>query len=94
MACPPPAISTPSFHAACTARPRFMPGCDRPEPLPTPLMASTPMTMTGFRQRSRKRPATMPTTPGCQSSPETTTSADSSACAPVASTRRTACSVT
>ena len=27
----------PPSQAACTARPRFMPGCDRPDPLPTPF---------------------------------------------------------
>ena len=72
MAWPPPGQQQPASQAACTARPRFTPGCDRPEPLPTPVAGSTPMTTTGLRQRSRSRPATMPTTPGCQSSPATT----------------------
>ncbi len=43
MAWPPPASSSPSSNAAWTARPRFTPGWERPEPLPTLAARSTPI---------------------------------------------------
>ena len=42
----------------------------RPEPRPAP--SSSAITTQGRRQRSTSREATIPTTPGCQSSPATT----------------------
>ena len=43
----------------------------RPEPLPLPS-ASSPIRTTGTKWRSARREATIPTTPGCQPSPAST----------------------
>ena len=49
--------------------PISMPGMERAEPRPMP--PSKPATKAGLPKRSFRRPATMPTTPGCQPSPAT-----------------------
>ena len=49
--------------------PISMPGMERAEPRPMP--PSKPATKAGLPKRSFSRPATMPTTPGCQPSPDT-----------------------
>ena len=63
MAWPPPFTSRPSVTAWRTARPRSTPGIERPEPEPTsPGPSAT--AKAGRPNRSFKRAATRPTTPG------------------------------
>jgi len=56
-------------RAARIMRPISRPAMPRAEPLPMP--PSKPATKAGLAKRSFRRPATMPTTPGCQPSPST-----------------------
>ena len=73
IAWPPPVSSIPACRAAITAAPRSMPVTDRPLPLAMPSASAA--TQAGRLNRSLIRPAMMPTTPGCQSTPDTSTAA-------------------
>ena len=61
---PPPVVRIPAWRAAITAAPRSSPVTERPDPLARP--SAIPATQAGRLNRSLIRPATMPTTPGCQ----------------------------
>ena len=65
--CPPPFSIAPVIASLWMLAPRSTPGTERAEPLPAP--DSNPMTTAGRLNRSFRRAATMPTTPGCQPSP-------------------------
>ena len=72
--CPPKAVST-SLHADSASnseKPRML----RPEPRAVPS-PRTDRTMHGLPKRSSRRAAMMPTTPGCQFSPSTTSTRSS-----------------